>query len=72
MAPSGSTTADHSATNGIGDASTSFAALNKRILPSRVRRGGPGVGQNDIDQMILETYERERACVRCGFARLNL
>ena len=32
----------------------------KRILPSRSRRGGPGVGSCDVDVMILET--RKRRC----------
>ncbi|KAL0951600.1 hypothetical protein HGRIS_008278 [Hohenbuehelia grisea] len=31
----------------------------KRVLPSRSRRGGPGVGGCDVDQMILETYKRQ-------------
>ncbi|KAI0078858.1 hypothetical protein K474DRAFT_1739813 [Panus rudis PR-1116 ss-1] len=30
----------------------------KRVLPSRSRRGGPGVGSCDIDLMILETRRR--------------
>lgn len=32
----------------------------KRVLPSRSRRGGPGVGNCDVDVMILET--RKRRC----------
>lgn len=32
----------------------------KRILPSRSRRGGPGVGGCDLDIMILETGRRRR------------
>jgi hypothetical protein len=31
----------------------------KRVLPSRVRRGGPGIGSCDIDVMILETRKRQ-------------
>ncbi|KAF7796568.1 hypothetical protein EIP86_007749 [Pleurotus ostreatoroseus] len=30
----------------------------KRVLPSRSRRGGPGVGSCDVDVMILETRKR--------------
>lgn len=32
----------------------------KRVLPSRSRRGGPGVGSCDVDVMILETRRRRR------------
>ncbi|KAI0931572.1 hypothetical protein AcW1_001060 [Taiwanofungus camphoratus] len=32
----------------------------KRVLPSRSRRGGPGIGSCDIDVMILETLKRKR------------
>ena len=32
----------------------------KRVLPSRSRRGGPGVGGCDVDVMILETRKRRR------------
>ncbi|KII93608.1 hypothetical protein PLICRDRAFT_121862 [Plicaturopsis crispa FD-325 SS-3] len=31
----------------------------KRVLPSRSRRGGPGVGTCDVDLMILDTYKRK-------------
>ncbi|RDB28499.1 hypothetical protein Hypma_015843 [Hypsizygus marmoreus] len=31
----------------------------KRVLPSRSRRGGPGVGNCDADVMILETHRRK-------------
>ncbi|KAH9486293.1 hypothetical protein JR316_0000357 [Psilocybe cubensis] len=31
----------------------------KRVLPSRSRRGGPGVGNCDSDVLILETYKRQ-------------
>ncbi|EJD43891.1 hypothetical protein AURDEDRAFT_125489 [Auricularia subglabra TFB-10046 SS5] len=34
--------------------------LPSRVLPSRVRRGGPGVGSHDIDLLILDTNERAR------------
>ena len=33
----------------------------KRVLPTRSRRGGPGVGSCDADIMILETLKRKRA-----------
>ncbi|KDR85699.1 hypothetical protein GALMADRAFT_234716 [Galerina marginata CBS 339.88] len=33
----------------------------KRVLPSRARRGGPGVGTCDTDLLILDTYKRQRA-----------
>ena len=36
-------------------------ARQKRVLPSRARRGGPGVGSCDVDIMILETYKRKSA-----------
>jgi hypothetical protein len=31
----------------------------KRVLPSRSRRGGPGVGSCDVDLMILDTQKRQ-------------
>jgi len=31
-------------------------------MPSRSRRGGPGVGISDVDTHILETLRRRRAC----------
>ena len=31
-------------------------------MPSRSRRGGPGVGISDVDTQILETLRRRRAC----------
>ncbi|KAF7784156.1 hypothetical protein Agabi119p4_321 [Agaricus bisporus var. burnettii] len=44
------------------DPSTSSAAASdgrqKRVLPSRARRGGPGVGSCDTDLMILEHQRR--------------
>ncbi|KAJ3984804.1 hypothetical protein F5890DRAFT_1565399 [Lentinula detonsa] len=33
--------------------------FQKRVLPSRSRRGGPGVGNCDTDIMILETFKRQ-------------
>ncbi|TFK77409.1 hypothetical protein BDN72DRAFT_953848 [Pluteus cervinus] len=33
-------------------------ARQKRVLPSRTRRGGPGVGSCEIDLLILETQKR--------------
>ena len=47
----------------MDDASTSansgVQTRQKRILPSRLRRGGPGVGNCDADIMILETKRRQ-------------
>jgi hypothetical protein len=43
----------------------------KRVLPSRSRRGGPGVGSCDIDIMILDTQKRKGLTVvslHFGFA----
>lgn len=39
----------------------------KRILPSRSRRGGPGVGSCEVDVMILDTYKRQGAPLFCLF-----
>jgi hypothetical protein len=33
----------------------------KRIMPSRSRRGGPGIGSTDVDLMILDTQKRKCA-----------
>lgn len=33
----------------------------KRVLPSRLRRGGPGVGSCEIDLLILE-HQKKRRC----------
>ncbi|KAG5342041.1 hypothetical protein E4T56_gene2245 [Termitomyces sp. T112] len=44
------------------DASASSASgqhRQKRVLPSRSRRGGPGVGTCDADMMILDTQRRK-------------
>lgn len=41
-------------------AKTGVQTRQKRVLPSRSRRGGPGVGGCDVDVMILET--RKRRC----------
>ncbi|KAH9059122.1 hypothetical protein EDB87DRAFT_830292 [Lactarius vividus] len=48
---------------GSSSASTSNAggaARPRRIMPSRSRRGGPGVGISDVDTQILETLRRRR------------
>jgi hypothetical protein len=37
------------------------ASRPRRIMPSRSRRGGPGVGISDVDTHILETLRRRRA-----------
>ncbi|TFK41859.1 hypothetical protein BDQ12DRAFT_343853 [Crucibulum laeve] len=37
----------------------STSSRQKRVLPSRLRRGGPGVGSCDADLMILETQRRQ-------------
>jgi hypothetical protein len=34
------------------------SVIQKRILPTRSRRGGPGVGSSEIDQSILEAQRR--------------
>ncbi|KAG5647740.1 hypothetical protein DXG03_008463 [Asterophora parasitica] len=39
--------------------STPGAQRQKRVLPSRSRRGGPGVGNCDADVMILDTQRRK-------------
>ncbi|KAI0297587.1 hypothetical protein B0F90DRAFT_880987 [Multifurca ochricompacta] len=48
---------------GLSAASTSNpggATRPRRIMPSRSRRGGPGVGTSDVDTQILETLRRRR------------
>ncbi|KAI9438439.1 hypothetical protein BJY52DRAFT_548818 [Lactarius psammicola] len=48
---------------GSSSASTSNAGgatRPRRIMPSRSRRGGPGVGISDVDTQILETLRRRR------------
>ena len=42
--------------NGVG-----FGGRQKRVMPSRSRRGGPGVGSTEVDIMILETQKRKCA-----------
>lgn len=37
----------------------------KRVLPTRSRRGGPGIGSCDVDLMILDAQKR-----RCSYFRL--
>lgn len=41
-------------------ASSGIQTRQKRILPSRSRRGGPGVGSCDADLMILDTLKRKQ------------
>ncbi|KAI0275184.1 hypothetical protein BC834DRAFT_36091 [Gloeopeniophorella convolvens] len=41
-------------------ASPAGASRPRRIMPSRARRGGPGVGTSDVDTQILETLRRRR------------
>ncbi|KAF9531908.1 hypothetical protein CPB83DRAFT_47300 [Crepidotus variabilis] len=38
---------------------TSANSRQKRVLPSRSRRGGPGLGTCDVDNLILETRRRK-------------
>ncbi|KAJ3808821.1 hypothetical protein F5876DRAFT_78364 [Lentinula aff. lateritia] len=38
---------------------TSSREFQKRVLPSRSRRGGPGVGNCETDLMILDTFKRQ-------------
>lgn len=42
--------------NGLG-----LSGRQKRVMPSRNRRGGPGVGSTDVDIMILDTQKRKSA-----------
>ena len=48
----------HPTTNGSPKKSTPLPP--KRVLPSRARRGGPGVGSCEADVMILDTLRRRR------------
>ena len=47
-----------------GASSSTSGAQNrqKRVLPSRSRRGGPGVGTCEVDVLILETLKRRCMC----------
>ncbi|KAI0299874.1 hypothetical protein BC826DRAFT_993862, partial [Russula brevipes] len=45
---------------GPSAASKGGASRPRRIMPSRSRRGGPGVGISDVDTHILETLRRRR------------
>ena len=36
----------------------------KRVLPTRSRRGGPGIGSCDVDLMILDAQKRRCSCLR--------
>lgn len=57
--------------NGVG-----FGGRQKRVMPSRSRRGGPGVGSTEVDIMILETQKRKCAwnllfCIAINSYRLH-
>ena len=60
----------------MDDASTSvnsgIQTRQKRILPSRSRRGGPGVGNCDADIMILETKRRQCISPSIYYCRCNV
>lgn len=45
----------------LGDGTQATTSRPRRIMPSRSRRGGPGVGISDVDTHILETLRRRRA-----------
>lgn len=47
----------------MADAShlTTSHPRQKRVLPTRSRRGGPGVGSCDVDLMILDAQKRRRS-----------
>ena len=42
----------------------------KRVLPARSRRGGPGIGSCDADTMILDTLKRQRVWSACFYLYL--
>ena len=44
-----------------------LSTRQKRVMPSRSRRGGPGIGSTDVDVMILDTQKR-----KCVSLRLQL
>jgi hypothetical protein len=44
----------------------------KRVLPSRTRRGGPGIGSTDVDQMILDAQQRRCAYNSSVYRRLDV
>ena len=52
-------------------ASNESQARQKRVLPSRSRRGGPGVGTCDIDVLILDTQKRKGALCPWCFSRIS-
>ena len=59
---SSATSASASAsTSKLGDGTQATASRPRRIMPSRSRKGGPGVGISDVDTHILETLRRRRA-----------
>lgn len=43
---------------------TTLHSRQKRVLPTRSRRGGPGIGSCDVDLMILDAQKR-----RCSYLR---
>ena len=45
----------------LGNGTQATTSRPRRIMPSRSRRGGPGVGISDVDTHILETLRRRRA-----------
>ena len=49
--------------------SSTLGAQNrqKRVLPSRSRRGGPNVGTCEVDLLILETLKRRCMCRKHSF-----
>lgn len=66
--PSRKTTASHPPANAAATKPTSGRTehqptrqLQKRVLPSRSRRGGPGLGSADVDAIILDAQKR-----KCG------
>lgn len=53
----------------MADAShlTTSHPRQKRVLPTRSRRGGPGVGSCDVDLMILDAQKRRCSCLRSPY-----
>lgn len=42
----------------VGEVISSGLLSQKRVLPTRNRRGGPGVGHSDVDQTIMDALRR--------------
>lgn len=42
----------------------------KRVMPSRSRRGGPGIGSTETDMLILDTQRRK--CTYCLYSKIPL